>query len=146
MPDADVSRFVEPQRADFHRALDEIEAGRKRSHWIWYVFPQIVGLGSSPMAVRYGITSPAEARAFLDDPELGDELETARDLVRRRLVAARPRLSDPVERDRQTRRALGMLARKGYGGALAARAVREVMREVAGPGSDLDPANDHDIS
>jgi uncharacterized protein (DUF1810 family) len=80
VPVADVSRFVEPQRADFDRALGEIEAGRKRSHWIWYVFPQIVGLGSSPMAVRYGITSVDEARAFLDDPLLGANY--------RRIVAA----------------------------------------------------------
>jgi regulatory protein len=70
----------------------------------------------------------------LDDPELGDELETARELVRRRLRAARPRLADPVERERQARRALGMLARKGYGGGIAARAVREAMREL--PGAD----------
>ena len=67
----------------------------------------------------------------LDDPELGDELETARELARRRLAAARPRLSDPVERERQMRRVLGMLARKGYGGGVAARAVREVMTELA---------------
>jgi regulatory protein len=67
----------------------------------------------------------------LDDPELGDELETARDLVRRRLAAGRSRLSDPIERERQARRALGVLARKGYGGGVAARAVREALRELA---------------
>jgi regulatory protein len=68
----------------------------------------------------------------LDDPELGDELQTARELVRRRLAAARPRLSDPIERERSARRALGMLARKGYGAGVAARAVREAMGELAG--------------
>ena len=67
----------------------------------------------------------------LDDPELGDELETARELVRRRLAAGRSRLSDPIERERQARRALGMLARKGYGGATAARAVREALGELS---------------
>ena len=71
MAEADVSRFVEAQRTEFDPALREIEAGRKRSHWIWYVFPQIAGLGSSPMAERYAITSAAEARAFLDHPMLG---------------------------------------------------------------------------
>jgi regulatory protein len=79
----------------------------------------------------------------LDDPELGDELETARELVRRRLRAGRPKLSDPVERERQARRALGMLARKGYGGGVAARAVREELRELAstavGLAGDLEP-------
>jgi uncharacterized protein (DUF1810 family) len=80
MTEIDVSRFVDAQRADFDRALAEIAGGRKRSHWIWYVFPQIVGLGSSPMAVRYGIGSAAEARAFLDHPVLGPNY--------RRIVAA----------------------------------------------------------
>jgi len=82
----------------------------------------------------------------LDDPELGDELETARELVRRRLRAARPRLADPVERERQARRALGMLARKGYGGGVASRAVWEALGELAGtsdgPADDLEA---HDV-
>jgi regulatory protein len=77
----------------------------------------------------------------LDDPELGDEFETARELVRRRLVAARPRLSDPAERERQTRRALGMLARKGYGGGVATLAVREAMRELAGADDPADASD-----
>jgi regulatory protein len=81
----------------------------------------------------------------LDDPELGDELTTARELVRRRLAAARPRLSDPVERERQTRRALGMLARKGYGGGVAARAVREAMRELR-DGHSADDVLDDDLA
>ncbi len=84
----------------------------------------------------------------LDDPELGDELDTARELVRRRLAAARPRLSDPIERERQARRALGMLARKGYGGGVAARAVREAMREMRadddGHGDGLHDVDDLD--
>lgn len=66
----------------------------------------------------------------LDDPELGDEFETARELARRRLAPTRSRLSDRAERERQTRRVLGLLARKGYGGGVAARAVREAIREV----------------
>ncbi len=65
----------------------------------------------------------------LDDPELGDELETARALVRRRLKGVGS-AADPVERERQIRRALGMLARKGYGAGVAGRAVREVMNEA----------------
>ena len=83
----------------------------------------------------------------LDDPELGDELETARELARRRLRAARPRLSDPMERERQARRVLGMLARKGYGGGVAARAVREALLELAGTPDDVDEhLEDHDVS
>ena len=76
------------KRRDFDRAVAEIRAGRKRSHWIWYVFPQIVGLGSSPTAVHYGITSIDEARAFLDHPVLGPTTggssRPSRDQVRRR--------------------------------------------------------------
>jgi uncharacterized protein (DUF1810 family) len=68
---ADVTRFVEAQARDFAQALAEIRAGRKRSHWMWYVFPQVAGLGRSSTAQRYAIASLAEARAFLDHPQLG---------------------------------------------------------------------------
>jgi len=54
--------------------LDELRAGRKTSHWMWFVFPQIRGLGCSPMAIRYAIGSLAEARAYLDHPVLGPRL------------------------------------------------------------------------
>ena len=63
-------------------ALAELRAGRKRSHWIWFVFPQLQGLGRSPTAIRYGITSLAEARAYLDHDVLGPRLrECARVIV-----------------------------------------------------------------
>lgn len=67
----DLARFVEAQAAVYPHALAEIRHGRKRSHWMWFVFPQIAGLGSSPMAQRYAITSLAEAEAFLAHPVLG---------------------------------------------------------------------------
>lgn len=67
----DLSRFVEAHERDFAAALAEMEAGRKRSHWIWYVFPQIVGLARSSTARHYGIASVEEARAFLAHPVLG---------------------------------------------------------------------------
>lgn len=68
---ADLSRFVDGYRHDFERALDEIEAGRKRSHWMWYIFPQVSGLGISAMSQRYAIESVEEAHAFLTHPVLG---------------------------------------------------------------------------
>ena len=80
MADIDLGRFVDGQSRDFERALGEIEAGRKRSHWIWYVLPQIDGLGTSAMAQRYAIGSVAEARAFLAHAVLGPNY--------RRIVAA----------------------------------------------------------
>lgn len=69
-----LERFVQAQAADYPRALTEIRAGRKRSHWMWYVFPQLEGLGSSPMSQRFAIQSLTEARAYLEHPVLGPRL------------------------------------------------------------------------
>lgn len=70
----DLARFVQAQQGTYARALAELQAGRKRSHWIWYILPQLRGLGSSPMAVRYGIASLDEARAYLEHAVLGARL------------------------------------------------------------------------
>jgi len=70
----DLSRFTSAQAGVYDQALAELKAGRKRSHWMWFVFPQIAGLGSSPTARRYAIASLAEARAYLADPVLGPRL------------------------------------------------------------------------
>ncbi len=70
----DLNRFVRAQQGDYERALAEMENGRKRSHWMWYIFPQIDGLGSSSMAQRYAIKSADEARAYLAHPVLGPRL------------------------------------------------------------------------
>jgi uncharacterized protein (DUF1810 family) len=70
----DLGRFVAAQDGILPQALSELRAGRKRSHWIWFVFPQIAGLGSSPMAQRYAIASLDEARAYLAHPVLGPRL------------------------------------------------------------------------
>jgi uncharacterized protein (DUF1810 family) len=70
----DLDRFVRAQSADYDRALSELRDGQKRSHWMWYIFPQIGGLGHSAMSLRYSIKSAAEARAYLDHPVLGPRL------------------------------------------------------------------------
>lgn len=70
----DLNRFVQAQAPDHERALVELRVGRKRSHWMWYIFPQLVGLGMSATARRYGIRSLAEARAYLVHPVLGPRL------------------------------------------------------------------------
>jgi uncharacterized protein (DUF1810 family) len=72
----DLDRFVAAQKGVFDRALAELRAGEKRSHWMWFVFPQIAGLGASPMAQRYAIGSLDEARAYLAHPVLGERLRT----------------------------------------------------------------------
>jgi uncharacterized protein (DUF1810 family) len=70
----DLERFVHAQEADYQVALAEIRRGGKRSHWMWYIFPQIDGLGHSAMSRRYAIRSLDEARAYLDHPLLGQRL------------------------------------------------------------------------
>ena len=70
----DIDRFKKAQERDYKTALAELKAGRKRSHWIWYVFPQIQGLGHSSTARYYSISGAAEARAYLADPLLGSRL------------------------------------------------------------------------
>jgi uncharacterized protein (DUF1810 family) len=71
-----LDRFVAAQDkgGTYATALAELRAGRKRSHWMWFVFPQIEGLGRSPTSVRYAISSLAEARAYLEQPVLGPRL------------------------------------------------------------------------
>lgn len=70
----DLDRFVEAQAVNYEDALAELRAGRKQTHWMWYVFPQIAGLGNSAMSVRYAIRSEDEARAYLAHPILGPRL------------------------------------------------------------------------
>ena len=70
----DLSRFVEAQDGAYVDAIAELREGRKRSHWMWFVFPQIAGLGTSPMAQRYALAGPDEARAYLGHPVLGPRL------------------------------------------------------------------------
>lgn len=79
MPDDphDLQRFVDAQRDDHAVAIEEIRRGRKQSHWMWYVFPQLAGLGSSPTARRYAIRGLTEAEAYLRHPLLGPRLVEA---------------------------------------------------------------------
>lgn len=70
----DLERFVRAQQGTFASALAEIRSGRKRSHWMWYVFPQVAGLGHSVISRRYAIRSEAEAQAYLNHPLLGPRL------------------------------------------------------------------------
>lgn len=70
----DLERFVKAQSQDYDQALREIRAGRKRSHWIWYIFPQLKGLGFSFPSEYYGITDEGEAKQYLAHPVLGARL------------------------------------------------------------------------
>lgn len=70
----ELQRFIDAQQADYAIALSEIQNGRKRSHWMWYIFPQIQGLGFSSVSKHYAIQDLAEATAFLQHPVLGNRL------------------------------------------------------------------------
>ncbi len=69
-----LQRFLDGQRFGYETALKEMKAGEKHSHWIWYIFPQIKGLGHSPNSQFYGIANMAEAKAYLNHPVLGARL------------------------------------------------------------------------
>ena len=77
----DLGRFRIAQDPVFETAIAELRAGRKHSHWMWFIFPQLRGLGRSPTANYYGILSLAEARAYLADPILGGRLRIATEAV-----------------------------------------------------------------
>jgi uncharacterized protein (DUF1810 family) len=77
----DLKRFVDAQRPVYRTVVDELRAGRKRGHWMWFVFPQLRGLGSSAMANYYGVSSLEEARAYLEHDVLGPRLHECARLV-----------------------------------------------------------------
>jgi len=74
MKHTSLDRFIAAQDPVYERAASELAAGRKNTHWMWFVFPQLAGLGRSPMAQRYAIESLDEAHAYLDHPILGERL------------------------------------------------------------------------
>src|SRR6185369_8221544 len=82
MPDAfNLQRFVDAQDKVYARVVAELSAGRKQSHWMWFIFPQLAGLGFSAMAQRYAISSPEEAAAYLTHDILGPRLVECTRLV-----------------------------------------------------------------
>ncbi len=76
-----LQRFVDAQHAVYSNVVAELRQGKKRSHWMWFAFPQVVGLGFSPMAERFAITSPEEAIAYLGHEVLGPRLRECTRLV-----------------------------------------------------------------
>ena len=77
----DLERFVDAQAPVYRNVVEELRSGRKRGHWMWFVFPQLRGLGGSPTAVHYGIASLEEARAYLRHELLGRRLRECARLV-----------------------------------------------------------------
>lgn len=81
MDEFNLARFIEAQEPVYTKVTAELRAGHKRSHWMWFVFPQIAGLGSSEMAQRYAIASEDEAAAYLAHPVLGRRLRECAAIV-----------------------------------------------------------------
>jgi uncharacterized protein (DUF1810 family) len=77
----DLRRFVVAQQDVYDAAVSELRAGHKTSHWMWFIFPQIAGLGRSQAAVRYALSGPEEARAYLEHPILGARLREATEIL-----------------------------------------------------------------
>jgi uncharacterized protein (DUF1810 family) len=77
----DLQRFVDAQDRVYEEVCAELRSGQKRTHWIWYIFPQLRGLGLSAIATAFGIASPQEAQAYLDHPVLGPRLKECTRLV-----------------------------------------------------------------
>ena len=84
----DLARFLEAQAPVYERVRNELEAGRKDSHWMWFIFPQLRGLGQSAMARRYGLSGLAEAQAYLRHAVLGARLIECTELVNGAAVAS----------------------------------------------------------
>lgn len=74
MNNYNLQKFMDAQKNDYQIALAEIKNGRKQSHWMWYIFPQLKGLGYSPTSIYYAIENKEEAEAFLNHPVLGNRL------------------------------------------------------------------------
>lgn len=93
----DLTRFVAAQEGTWPSALAELQAGTKQSHWMWFVFPQLTGLGSSPMARRYAITGVDEARAYLAHPVLGPRLSEAVETLLRHSAKRADAILGPID-------------------------------------------------
>jgi uncharacterized protein (DUF1810 family) len=112
----DLERFVTAQRPLFATALAELRAGRKRTHWMWFVFPQVLGLGSSSTSTHYAIRSREEARRYLDHPVLGKRLRECAEAI----LAVEGRTASDIF---------------GYPDNLKLRSSMTLFAEVEGPGS-----------
>lgn len=128
----DLQRFHDAQSRDQSRAVAELRAGRKVSHWMWYIFPQLAALGYSPTAKHYGIRDLAEARAYLADPVLAANLREAAQAM----LANAGRAPDAVlgKVDAAKLRSSATLFREAGGGAVFDRLLAEFY------GGEADPA------
>jgi uncharacterized protein (DUF1810 family) len=118
----DLERFVEAQSGGLHeRVIAELRSGRKRTHWMWFVFPQITGLGHSGNAKRYGIVGLDEARAYLAHPLLGARLSECAETLERLDTAHSATSIFPYPDDLKLRSCLTLFAQAAEPGSIFAR-------------------------
>lgn len=129
----DLARFVDAQAAVFAQVRRELEAGRKHSHWMWFVFPQLRGLGHSAMAQRYGLSGLREAAAYLQHPVLGPRLIECTQLVNRAAADSICAIFDPPD-DLKFRSCMTLFAALPAAPGVFARALE---RFFAGSGDAL---------
>ena len=128
----DLTRFVQAQAEDYDQALSEICAGRKRSHWMWYIFPQFDGLGFSATSRRYAIKTLAEAGAYLRHPVLGPRLvECCEALVRVNGRSAHDIFGSPD--DMKLRSCVTLFARVSVPGSVFERLLGKYFEGVPDP-------------
>lgn len=120
---SDLNRFHEAQAQDQAQAVAELRAGRKTSHWMWYIFPQLATLGYSPTAKHYGIRDLAEARAYLADPVLAANLRQAAEAMLTNAGSAPETVLGKV--DAAKLRSCATLFREAGGGPLFDRLLTE---------------------
>lgn len=113
----DLQRFLAAQESNLQTALSELRAGRKRTHWSWYIFPQLLGLGASAMSMRYAIGSLAEARAYLAHPVLGARLRDCVEMMTTHAGLSAIQILGEVDA-RKFRSCLTLFAQASHSGAL----------------------------
>jgi uncharacterized protein (DUF1810 family) len=125
-------RFVEAQKPVFQQVTSELKAGRKMSHWMWFIFPQIRGLGRSPTAIEYAISGIDEARAYLAHPILGPRLKDCTRLVLEvENRSAAQIFGDPD--DMKFRSCMTLFARASPEDDIFARALEKYFRGIPDP-------------
>jgi len=127
-----LERFVEAQEGLHERALSELRAGRKTSHWMWFVFPQIEGLGQSWMSKRYAISGLGEARAYLAHPVLGPRLVECSEAV----LGVEGRSASEIfgfPDDVKLRSSMTLFARAAEPGSVFSRALDKYFRSEGDP-------------
>ncbi len=127
-----LERFVAAQAPVFNRVLAELQAGAKTSHWMWFIFPQITGLGRSPTAVEYAISGIDEARAYLQHPLLGPRLkECTQSVLQVKGLSAEDIFGSPD--DMKFRSSLTLFAQVSIDDDIFSRALKKYFNGVPDP-------------